>query len=354
MRPYVIPSPLEAEGPGVRGAAGALLLALGLGVAAGLLGAWSLALLAPIFVAVCVVWPAVGVVALIVACALDRVAIGVGGSNVRPDEVAALALAGALLVRRALMRTPRQSGGGRRKADEPLPPSAFRLPPSAGHGGVRAACIPVLAPLLAYWGANVLSTLVAGGDLARGLSLDVITLDLIVLYVALAGSLSAPGRLIGAVRLWLGVAAVEAVVGALAFALHLGRHAAVPGMQLEPVTGAPMVYGTLYEADIFGSYMSAAFLIALALATDETVRHKTPLYIVCALTALGLLLSGARSAWGATVLGAVLLLALLRLGGGGRRTRLARRFAGGLAAVAVVVGVGLAVAPSSVTHALWA
>src|ERR671932_861679 len=105
MRPYVIPSPCEAEAPGVRGAAGAMLLALGLGVAAALLGAWSLALLAPIFVAVCVVWPAVGVVALIVTCALDRVAIGIGGANVRLDEVAALALAGALLVRLAWTRT---------------------------------------------------------------------------------------------------------------------------------------------------------------------------------------------------------------------------------------------------------
>src|SRR5205823_2227899 len=189
MRPYVIPSPFEAEGLGVRGAAGAMLLALGLGVAAALLGTWSLALLAPIFVAVCALWPAVGVVALIVACALDRVAIGVGGPNVRPDELAALALAGALLLRLAL--TPRS-------------PS-----PAAGRRGwgVRAARIPLLAPLLAYWGANVLSTVAAGGDLARGLSLDLITLDLIVLYVALSGYLSAPARLIGAVRLWLGVAA---------------------------------------------------------------------------------------------------------------------------------------------------
>src|ERR687888_759498 len=92
-------------------ALGALTVALGLGVAAALLGAWSLALLAPIFVALCVVWPAVGVVALILACALDRVAIGVGGSNVRPDEVAALALAGALLVRLAWTRTPHPQGG---------------------------------------------------------------------------------------------------------------------------------------------------------------------------------------------------------------------------------------------------
>jgi O-antigen ligase len=333
-------------------------------VAAALLGAWSLALLVPIFVAVCVVWPAVGVVVLIVACALDRVAIGVGGANVRPDEVAALALAGALLVRRAWTRlapaTCPAGTAGLRPASGPQPLALTgrgehdsSSSPVPGRGE-RAACIPLLAPLLAYWGANLFSTLVAGGDVARGLSLDVITLDLIVLYVALAGYLRSPGRLIGAVRLWLGVAAVEAVVGALAFALYLGRHAAGPGIQLEPVTGAPMVYGTLYEADIFGSYMSAAFLIALALATDETVRHKTPLYVVCALGALGLLLSGARSAWGATVLGAVLLLALLRLGRGGRRRRLALRFTGGLVAVAVVVGMGLAFAPSSVTHALWA
>ena len=111
----------------MRGAAGATLLALGLGVAAALLGTWSLALLAPIFVAVCVVWPAVGVVALIVACALDRVAIGVGGSNVRLDEVAALALAGALLVRLVWTRTAHpHSLALKRREDDVWPHHASR------------------------------------------------------------------------------------------------------------------------------------------------------------------------------------------------------------------------------------
>src|SRR5919198_622166 len=200
MRLYVSPAPFEGAGLGMRRAAGAMLLALGLGVAAALLGAWSLALLAPIFVAVCVVWPAVGVVALIVACALDRVAIGVGGSNVRPDEVAALALAGALLVRLAWTRPSHSQPlslkgvgshevGGVEHDSSPSPASG------RGGRGVRAARIPLLAPLLAYWGANLLSTLVAGGNVARGLSLDLITLDLIVLYIALAGYLSSSGRL---------------------------------------------------------------------------------------------------------------------------------------------------------------
>src|SRR5437764_8931635 len=147
MRPYVIPSPLEAEGPGVRGAAGAMLVALGLGVAAALLGGWSLALLAPIFVAVCVVWPAVGVVVLIVACALDRVAIGVGGANVRPDEVAALALGGALLVRLAWTRPahlPFALTGRGEPARSPSPAVTACSPSLAsGRGGWGVRVVPI-------------------------------------------------------------------------------------------------------------------------------------------------------------------------------------------------------------------
>ena len=349
----------------------ALVLTLMLGVAAAALGMWSLALLAPIYAAACIVWPPVGVGALIVACALDRVAVGVGGPNVRPDELAALALAGALLVRLTLTRHIHPSPSEHASLDNTgitRPRSAsFAMRPSLTGLSLAAASdsparqsqaspmrgrIPLLAPLLAYVGVNVLATLTAGGDVARGLSLDLITLDLVLLYVALALSVATPARLLGAVYLWLGVAAAEAVVGALVFVLYLGTHATVPGVQFAPDTGAPMVYGTLYEANIFGSYMSAAFLIALALAAEDTVRRKLPLYAVCVLTALGLLLSDTRSAWGATALGAVLLLALLQLGRRGRRARLALRFAGGVVVVAVIVGVGLAVAPSSLTGRL--
>jgi O-antigen ligase len=214
--------------------------------------------------------------------------------------------------------------------------------------------LPLLLPVLAYWGANVLSTVTSSADLARGLSLDLLTLDLVILYLVLAGYLTTRPRLLRAVHVWLGVAAVEAVVGVLCFALYLVTHSAVFGVQLAPDTAAPMVYGTLYEANIFGSYMGASFLIALALAADDTARHKTLLYGVCVATAVGLLLSATRSAWGGTALGAILLLALLRTGQGGRRSRLSGRLVGGLLAVGVVVGVGLAVAPSSVTGRLGA
>lgn len=304
-------------------AAGLLILALGLGVVAALLGMWSLALLAPLFAAACIAWPAAGAVALIAACALDRFAIGVGGPNVRLDELVALALAGALIARLWWRR-------GR--------------PPR----------LPLLLPMLAYWAVNVLATVAAGGDVARGLSLDLITLDLILLYIALVWYLDTPDRLLRGVYLWLGVAAVEAIVGMLVFALYLRAHSIVFGVQAEPVTGAPMVYGTMYEANIFGSYMCAAFLLALALATEETTRRKPLLYAVCALTAIALLLSATRSAWGSTLVGVVLLLALLRLGQSGRRQGRVLRITGGLIAVAFVVGIGLAVAPSSVTGALGA
>lgn len=336
LRPLLF-SPLPRQGggtrptgPGVRAVpllAGVLVVALLAGVTAGAAGPWAVALLGPVYVAVCVAWPAIGVAGLIVACALDRIAIAVGGPNVRPDELAALALAAALIIRFVL--TPRQ-------AARPSPP------------------LPLLLPVLAYWGANVLSTVTSGGDLARGFSLDLLTLDLVILYLVLAGYLTTPRRLLRGVQVWLGVAAIEASVGMLAFALYLGTHNAVFGVQLAPDTNAPMVYGTLYEANIFGSYMGASFLIALALATEETMRRKTVLYAVCAATALGLLLSATRSAWGGTVLGALLLLALLRTGQGGRRSRLGVRFLGGLVAIAVVLGVGLAVAPASVTGQLGA
>ncbi len=371
-----------------RGSTLALLLALVLGIVAGVLGAPAFAVLAPLFVGVCALWPAAGVVALIVACALDRFAVSVGGPNVRPDELAALALAAALVLRAVLRpraaSTPRRRrpalesawqgrtlkglSGRQASADpsEPVPApflqgQAAATPPYPGLGrgvwGVRASLpFPLLLPLLAYLGANALATLTAA-DGARGLSLDLITLDLAILYAALVVSLDTPARLLFGVRLWLGVAAVEAVVGLLAFALYLGVHATVPGVQLDPNSNnAPLVYGTLYEGNIFGSYMSAAFLIALALVAEEGVRRKGLLYLVFAATAVGLLVSGTRSAWGATAVGAVVLLALLRLGrgGGGRRSRLLLRLAGGLLAIGLVVGVGLTVLPASVTGAFGA
>jgi len=222
-----------------------------------------------------------------------------------------------------------------------------------GVKGVRAS-LPLLLPVLAYLITNTLATLTSD-DPARGISLDLITLDLAILYGALVVYLTTPARLLWGVRVWLGVSAVEAVIGLLAFALYLGAHAVVPGVQLDPNSGnAPLVYGTLYEGNIFGSYMSAAFLMALALVAEETVRRKSFLYVVLAATAVGLLVSGTRSAWGATIVGAVALLLLLRLGRGGRRSRLLLRVVGGLVAVGLVVGVGLAVLPASVTGAFGA
>jgi len=452
-----------------RGSALVLLMALGLGAIAGVFGAPALAILGPLFIGLCVVWPAVGIVALIAACALDRFAVSVGGPNVRPDELAALALAAALVIR-AVMRprtrsrgpkiptlpaaafsalrgprwqtrvpakpatavawqttdtavsratdrgphrfsiegpavpetsegprvaktsrfirerlspnplfgeglgggispgSPGGGGGGERRISSGSPGGALGRRPrpgdqlAMGGGGEKgqatprwgAASIPLLLPVLAYLVTNALATLTSD-DPARGISLDLITLDLAILYGALVVYLTTPARLLWGVRVWLGVSAIEAVIGLLAFALYLGAHAVVPGVQLDPNSGnAPLVYGTLYEGNIFGSYMSAAFLMALALAAEETVRRKSFLYVVLAATAVGLLVSGTRSAWGATVVGAVALLLLLRLGRSGRRSRLLLRVVGGLVAVGLIVGVGLAVLPASVTGAFGA
>ena len=329
-------------------------------------GAWSLAVLVPIVAVVYVLWPAAAAATLVVACALDRLAIGVGGPNVRLDELAALALAGVLLVRALFARSSApgtagphlrplslkgrgeiggspSSASGTRTASRHASPS-----PASGRGDRRVKTIPLLAPLLAYLFVNVLATVASGGNLARGIDLDLITLVLIVLYVAMVVYASTPQRLSRLVYWWLAVAGAEAVIGIAAFALYGLSHGATPGVQLSPGTSAPMVYGTMYEANIFGSYMSAAFLIALALATEETIRRKAPLYLLCVLTAVGLLLSATRSAWGSTTVCVVLLLALLRLGRG-RRAGGALRVVGATIGAVVVVGVGLLAAPASVS-----
>src|SRR5579875_1450484 len=112
-----------------------------------------------------------------------------------------------------------------------------------------------------------------------------------ILYVVLVWFLSTPERLLKAIWLWLGIAVVEAVLGVLAFAAYLSVHAAVPGVQLDLANhNNPLVYATLYEGNIYGSYMSATFLIALALATEETARRRGLLYLVCVATAIGIVL----------------------------------------------------------------
>ncbi len=325
--------------PDPRLAAAALAGALLIGGLVGVVGLPVLALLGLVYLVFCVLYPAVGVAGLVTACALDRLAVPVAGSNLRPDELAALALAAALTLRVLL------------PSDRLVRLRAINT--SAGRR-TRIRGSALLVAILLYWGAGVLSTATAQGDnVARGASLDLLSLDLVALFVALTAWLTTPRRLLWAAKLWLSVATAEAVIGMAAFAWYLVAHGAVPGVQLAPDPPyQPLVYGTLYEGNIFGSYMSASFLLALALATEEGVRRKAPLYLVCAATAVGLLISDTRSAWGATVLGAVILALLLQFGRGSKRARLALRLIGGVALVVVVLGIGVAVLPASVTGAL--
>lgn len=328
--------------PDPRIAATALVGALLIGALAGVVGIPMLALLGLVYFIFCVLWPPVGVAGLMAACALDRLAVPVAGSNLRPDELAALALAAALMLR-ALLPADRLAG-----------PRAAAATTAPARRRTRRNDVALLVAILLYWGVGLLSTATARGDnIARGASLDLLSLDLVVLFVALSSWLTTSRRLLWAAKLWLAVATVEVLVGMGAFAWYLVAHSVVPGVQLAPDPPyQPLVYGTLYEGNIFGSYMSAAFLLALALATEESITRKVPLYLVCAATAVGLLISDTRSAWGATVLGAVILALLLQLGRGSKRARLALRLIGGLALVVVVLGVGVAVLPSSVTGAL--
>lgn len=307
-----------------------LLIAVVVGALGGLLGVASLFIVGPILLFLCLVWPVFGASMLLVTCALDRFTFTVGGVNVRFDEVAALLLGGALVLRWAL--TPRFA---------PV------------DAGLRPVGLPLVVPLSGYMAANLLATVAMDGSRVRAASLDLLTLDLLILCWALACYVSTPARLMWALRLWVVVAVAEGLIGAAAFALYLRAHTAVPGVQLDPVSGAPLVYGTLSEGNIFGSYIGASLLVALALAFGSTGRKRPFLYGACAVLAGALLLSNTRSAWGATAIGAALLPLVSRLGRmgrvGGEGRGLFARYAGGLVLIVAIIGVGLMVVPKEVS-----
>lgn len=87
---------------------------------------------------------------------------------------------------------------------------------------------------------------------------------------------------------------IYAVITALAFhyvGLNLGIHMA-------PASGAPTIRGTLWEANILGSYLAAASLVFLsAMHSPVYVRPRLWLTVGLVLTSCGLILSMARGAW---------------------------------------------------------
>ena len=105
---------------------------------------------------------------------------------------------------------------------------------------------------------------------------------------------------VGAGALSAGVA----IVLTLLYQLHLTSF----GVQVDPVTGLCKTYGTMYEANLLGSYLAATLVLSLVVG-----RYLGPAWFTAgsrALMVVGIGLTVSRAIWFSVLAGAVLLLGL--------------------------------------------
>jgi O-antigen ligase len=222
-----------------------------------------------------------GIYVLIGATALNGYNFAIAGWNAKIENVVLLVVLAALAWRIASGRD-----------------NAQRLPLALLFGSLLAV--------------NVLSSVLNSADLYKStriivrMSLAIATMYVISTYV------SDRGRLLGALRALLVVGAAASAFGIIALVVwhYFGQDI---GIQRNPESGAISVTGTLWEANIFGSYVAgiAALSGGLLLSRARTVDHRL-LSFVFALSVVALVLSLTRGAWLGFAAGSVLIVFFLR------------------------------------------
>ena len=170
---------------------------------------------------------------------------------------------------------------------------------------------------LIYVAMETLSTLVNPGDWSRGFKLDILLGVEAVLAIGAAALVSVLDfRTIARTIVGAGAVAATVAIGLTAlYHLHLTSF----GVQVDPVTGLCKTYGTMYEANLLGSYLAASLVFSLVVG-----RYLGAAWFSGgsrALMVVGIGLTVSRAIWFAVLVGAVLLLALAVL----ERTRLRPR-----------------------------
>jgi len=180
--------------------------------------------------------------------------------------------------------------------------------------------IPGLIPLALFMVANLIPTALIMQDQTRGASLFIILLAGAGCYVGVAILAARVGCVRDIVLPLTIVGGLEAAFGLGTLALSVWRGEAVGfGIQIEPVTGLFEAYGTMFEANFFGQYLAAIFLIAVAflvlLASQRRLwsRDSAVLAPVVLLSALGVLASETRASWLGLVAGVLTIAALWSL-----------------------------------------
>jgi len=236
-----------------------------------------LALLGPIGLILLLVNGGAALPLLILAAALNRFGVQAGDAAIRLDYVVVLLLA-VLLTNRLAVRTL----------------------------VLRSLDSPLLLPVLAYAGLNVLSTVLFATEKVRGLKLDVEIVVCALTYIVVYALLRTRRDLEVAMKaIWI-VTVGEAAIGlffAAASVAHLTNYG-VSGVAL----GLPAAFGTQWEPNIFGSYLLGNFFLLLAdyFRGARSELHTLGLLVVI----LGIGASLTRTVWVGLVLCTLLFLAL--------------------------------------------
>jgi O-antigen ligase len=221
-----------------------------------------------------------GIALLVLAAAIPRGSVDVGGLNARPEHVAAglLCLALPLLMR----RTPRE--------------------------------VPWIFAdylLAAYVGLNILSSILMSPEPSQTLKWSVQQTLAILPYFFLRVLAADERGIRRAFRVFLLVGALAAAYGVVSYYSNffLGTEF---GVGVDQYGAIPATYGTQYEANILGAYCGACSVAMLAMYVQE----KRKIYLVgYAITLAGMAVSLSRGALGATLIGlAVLAYSARKLG----------------------------------------
>ena len=233
-------------------------------------------------------WPLSASAVLLGSAALNRFVVPGGGANIKPEHVAAGALA-AVLVGRLVLSPPRPGG------------------PRLQWGSGIA-----LGGLLLYLGTNLLASLLNAPQPTDSLrQVGLITLVAVPYGLAL-NLITDRVTLRQAVLIWLGLGLLEAISG---LGIMLLWRTTGLDLGVQQVLGAPPVpVGTMREGNIFGSYTGAVAVGLLALLL--TTRRRAHLLIGSAVLLVllaGLAISLSRGAWVGFAAGAA-LVGLVRAG----------------------------------------
>lgn len=198
---------------------------------------------------------------------------------------------------------------------------------------------PVARPValfpLVYVGMETLSTLLNPDDWSRGFKLDL----LLAVEAVLAIGAAWLARSLDVRTIARTIVGAGALAAGVAIALTILYHLRVTGfgVQVDPVTGLCKTYGTMWEANLLGSYLAATLVFSFAVGALLGPAWFALASRSVMVLAVGLTLS--RAVWFAALVGVVGLLALAVLEGVRWRARQLVTTGGGFALAVVITGV---------------